>query len=168
MTPLIAVHAFAATTSILLGGWQLFFSEKGSMAHQVVGRIWVALMLFVSVSSFWIHELRPGRFSLLHILSVVTIVTVSQGIIAARRGNLRAHVGNMRGSWIGLCFAGVFAGVVPERAIPQFAVDDPVGAVAAGAAVIATSAAVIGLGRLATTLPRWQKLAMSPRPDVPA
>jgi uncharacterized membrane protein len=148
MTPLIATHAFAALTSLLLGGWQLFFSAKGSPGHRLAGRAWVLLMLYVSVSSVWIRELRPGRFSLLHILSIVTIVTVSLGFVAARRGNLASHVGNMRGSWIGLCSAFVFAVAIPQRAVPQFVVHEPVQAVAAGLTIVAATAALIVLGRL--------------------
>ena len=59
-------------------------------------------MLYVSFTSFWIKELEPGEFSLIHILSVVTIVTVSLGIWAAWRGNIQSHRGNMIGSWMGL------------------------------------------------------------------
>ena len=153
MTPLIATHAFAALTSLLLGGWQLFFSPKGSEVHRLVGRAWVGLMLYVSISSFWITELRPGRFSFLHILSLVTILTVSLGVIEARRGRLRSHFGNMRGSWIGLCFAFIFAVAVPVRHIPQFVITQPVDAAAAAALVVATTLALVGAGRLVAGAP---------------
>jgi uncharacterized membrane protein len=150
VTPLIATHAFAALTSLLLGGWQLFFSTKGSHLHRVIGRAWIVLMLYVSVSSFWITELRPGRFSLLHILSVVTIVSVSLGVWQVRRGNVRGHIGNLMGSYIGLCFAFVFAVALPARHIPQFVVTEPVQAVAAGLMVVITTMALIGAGRFVT------------------
>ena len=148
MTPLIATHAFAALTSLLLGGWQVFFARRGSAAHRVAGRAWVLLMLYVSVTSFWIQELRPGTFSMLHILSVVTIVTVSLGFAAARRGNLPSHVGNMVGSWIGLSVAFVFAVAIPRRHIPQFVLHEPLQAVAAGLTIVATTAALVLLGRV--------------------
>jgi uncharacterized membrane protein len=150
MTVLIATHAFSALTSLLVGGWQLFFSAKGSPPHRLVGRVWVALMLYVSVTSFWIREIRHGQFSLLHILSIATIVSVILGIFDARRGNLRSHVGNMRGSWIGLCFAGVFALAVPQRAVPHFVLADPKQAVLAALAVALTAAVIVGTGRLLT------------------
>jgi len=153
MTPLIATHAFSALTAILLGAWQLFFSHKGSRLHRLVGRVWVGLMLYVSVTSFWIREIRHGQFSLLHILSIVTIVSVILGIFDARRGNLRSHVGNMRGSWIGLCFAGAFALAVPGRAVPQFVLADPKQAVSAGFAVMVTAVVIVGTGRLLTRSP---------------
>lgn len=148
MTPLIVIHAFAALTSLLLGAWQLFFSTKGSGAHRFVGRVWVPLMLFVAVSSFWIREIRDDRFSFLHVLSVVTVVTVSLGVLDVRRGNIRGHVGNMVGSWIGLTFAFVFAVALPARHIPQFVMSDPGDAVLAALAVLATTTAVVGAGRL--------------------
>jgi uncharacterized membrane protein len=148
MTPLIATHAFAALTSLLLGAWQLFLSPKGTPIHRLVGRVWVASMVFVSVSSFWIREIRDGQFSFLHILSVVTIVTVTLGLIDARRGRINSHVGNMRGSWIGLSVAFIFAVTVPARHIPEFMVSDPAGAAAAAVAVISTTVVLIVAGRL--------------------
>ncbi len=148
MTPLIATHAFAALMSLLLGGWQLFLSTKGSPLHRFVGRVWVPLMLYVSVTSFWIREIRDDRFSFLHILSIVTIVSVSLGVFEVRRGNVKGHIGNMIGSWVGLCFAFVFAVAIPQRHIPQFVLSDPVQAVAAGTTVLLTVTVVIGIGHV--------------------
>lgn len=147
MTPLIATHAFLALTSLLLGAWQLFASAKGTPAHRLAGRVWVASMLFVAISSFWITEIRDGRFSFLHVLSVVTIVTVSLGMLAAFRGNIESHRGNMTGSWIGLAFAFAFATAIPQRAVPTFVVTEPLGAALAFAAVVATTSLVVALAR---------------------
>lgn len=147
MTPLIATHAFLALASLMLGGWQLFVSKKGTPAHRLAGRVWVASMLFVAVSSFWITEIREGRFSFLHVLSVVTIVTVSLGVLAAVRGNIESHRGNMTGSWIGLTFAFVFAIAIPQRAVPTFVVTDPVGAALAFTAVVMTTSFVVALAQ---------------------
>lgn len=150
---LLATHAFAAAVALPLGAWQLFFSTKGSDRHRFAGRTWVALMLYVSVTSFWIKELEPGRFSYIHILSVVTIVTVALGVWAARRGNIDSHRGNMIGSWLGLVGAFIGAVVVPVRHIPQFVVTEPVQAVAALAAVLVTTAVILAMARvLATTM----------------
>jgi len=146
MTLLIATHAFAALTSLIVGGWQLFLSKKGSGAHRIVGRVWVGAMYYVAVTSFWIQEIRPGHFSALHILSIVTIVTVPIGLVSAMRGNIAAHLGNMTGNWIGLCFAFVFAVVIPERHLPQFVMNEPIGAVGAALAVIVTSIALVRVG----------------------
>lgn len=147
MTPLIATHAFVALTSLLLGAWQLFVSRKGTRAHRLAGRVWVTSMLFVAISSFWITEIREGRFSFLHVLSVVTIVTVSLGMLAAVRGDIESHRGNMTGSWIGLTFAFAFAIAIPQRAVPTFVVTEPLGAGFAFAAVVTTTWLVVTLAR---------------------
>jgi uncharacterized membrane protein len=148
VTPFIATHAFSALTAVLLGGWQLFLSTKGSPLHRRVGRVWVGLMLYVSITSFWIREIRDGQFSLLHILSIVTIVSVILGIVEVRRGNVRGHVGNMIGSWIGLCVAGVFALVLPDRDIPTYVLADPKQAIFAALSVVVAAVVIVGTGRL--------------------
>ncbi|MEH3033886.1 MAG: DUF2306 domain-containing protein [Aeromicrobium erythreum] len=147
MTPLIAAHAFAAVVALLLGGWQLFLGPRGTRGHRLAGRVWVVALLFVAGSSFWIQEIRPGHFSALHALSVVTLVTVPLGILAARRGDLRHHRSAMTGNWLGLVGAGAAAALVPQRAIPQLVVHDPVTAALALGVVVATAVAVVGVGR---------------------
>ena len=145
---LIATHAFAASVALPLGAWQLFFSTKGDHRHRVAGRVWVALMLYASFTSFWIKELKHGEFSLIHILSVVTIVTVSLGLWSAVRGNIESHRGNMIGSWMGLCGAFIGAVAVPARDIPTFVVTEPADAAVATALVILTTAAIVAASGL--------------------
>ena len=146
MSPLVATHAFAAGFGLVIGGWQLFLSTKGSTAHRVAGRAWVVALLYVGVSSFWIRGTRDGAFSFLHVLSVVTIVTVLLGLVAALRGDLPSHRGNMTGSWLGLLGAGIAASAVPQRDLPQLVVHSPGTAALAVVVVLAISAAVITLG----------------------
>ncbi|KRE62189.1 DUF2306 domain-containing protein [Nostocoides sp. Soil756] len=149
-TLLIATHVVAALVSVALGVVQLA-RHKGDARHRLLGRVWVGLMLWTAVSSFWIRHLRDGAFSWLHILSLVTLVTVTLGVLAVRRGDLRAHRGNMVGSWLGSAVAMVFALAVPTRMIPTFALDRPGGALAAAAALaVATAVLVVAGDRLAT------------------
>lgn len=153
-TLLLATHAFSASVALPLGAWQLFRPTKGDDQHRLIGRTWVVLMLYVSVTSFWIKELKPGEFSLIHILSVVTIVTVSLGFLAAIRGDIRSHRGNMMGSWFGLLGAFIGAVAVPVRAIPTFVVTEPAQALAAVVVVLVTTAAVVTLAKiLSASLP---------------
>ena len=72
---LVATHAFAATVALVLGGVQLFLPTKGDRLHRHTGRVWVGLMVYVAVTSFWIRDIRAGQLSWLHVLSVVTLVT---------------------------------------------------------------------------------------------
>ncbi|KQT89297.1 hypothetical protein ASG49_16065 [Marmoricola sp. Leaf446] len=147
-TLLVGTHAFAATVALVLGGVQLFRPTKGDRLHRLAGRVWVVLMVYVAVTSFWIRDIRAGQLSWLHVLSTVTLVTVTLGIVHAWRGNVEAHRRNMRGSWFGLFGAGVGASAVPDRLLPQLVVTSPGGALLALLAVLATTVLVLGLARV--------------------
>lgn len=69
----IRLHAYAALTAFALGGVQLA-RTKGTAQHRALGYTWVALMLVVALSLFWIHELRVwGDWSPIHLLSIFTL-----------------------------------------------------------------------------------------------
>lgn len=144
-TLLLVSHVTAAVVSVGLGVVQLS-RRKGDVRHRLLGRVWVVLMLWTAVSSFWIRHLRDGAFSWLHILSLVTLVTVTLGVLAIRRGDVRGHRGNMVGSWLGSVVAMVFAVALPSRMIPTFAVDEPLGAATALLVLALTVAAVVAVG----------------------
>ena len=153
-TLLLVSHVAAALVSVGLGVVQLV-RRKGDARHRGLGRVWVVLMLWTAVSSFWIRHLRDGAFSWLHVLSVVTLVTVTLGVLAIRRGDVRGHRGNMVGSWLGSALAMVFALAVPSRMLPTFALGDPVGAASALGAVVLAVVGLVAVGdRLATRYER--------------
>ncbi len=125
-TALIAVHAIAAAYSILFGAAQILRRAKGGAVHRVIGRIWVAAMYTVILTSFGIRTI-DGGFNWLHGLSLITFGTVSMGLWAARTGRIPSHRSFMTGSYFGIL--GAFIGVVavPDRRIPQMAVHDQLG-----------------------------------------
>ena len=89
--PVIRIHAFAAMGAILLGGVQMA-GVKGTARHRALGWSWVALMALVVGTSFFIHEIQQwGRWSWIHLLSILTAVTLPAAVSAARRGRRRAH-----------------------------------------------------------------------------
>lgn len=147
---LIITHATSALVCLGLGAHVLLRRVKGDAVHRAAGWVWVAGMTFVSTSSFAIRDLRDGRLSLLHVLSVVTLVSLALGIRAARRHDVRAHRRNMLGSYYGLIGAFVGAVAVPDRDVPTFALTHPLGALAAAAAIAATTAALIALAHITT------------------
>lgn len=153
MTPLLLSHLLAALVALPLGAYQLFRPTKGDPQHVLLGRVWAGLMLWVAITSYWIRDIREGEFSLLHILSTVTLVTVTLGVVHARRGNIAAHKGNMRGSWLGLCGAFVGAVAVPDRVIPTFVVTRPLDAVLVLVLLIGGTLALIRAGALLTREP---------------
>lgn len=142
-TPLIAAHAATAATSLLLGGYQLARRTRGDTVHRRLGWVWIAGMSFVATSSFAIRELRHGQLSLLHALSIVTLLSLGLGIVRIRRGDAAGHRAAMRGSWIGLVAAFIAAVAVPSRRIPTFTMTQPAGAALAATVVITLTAAMI-------------------------
>jgi uncharacterized membrane protein len=89
---------------------------KETHTHRLIGYTWVGLMLFVAVSSFFIHELRHwGSFSFIHLLSIFTLAMLPLGIYFARRHNVVGHRKTMLGLFFGaLVVAGAFT-LLPGR-----------------------------------------------------
>ena len=102
--------------------------------------------LWTAVTSFWIRDINEGAFSWLHVLSVVTLVTVTLGVVNARRGRIQAHRGNMVGSWLGAVGAMLAATAIPGRMIPTYAVAEPGGAVAFALSVLVMTVLLVLAG----------------------
>ena len=154
-TLLLVTHVAGALTSVVLGGYQVWRRPKGDTRHRLLGRTWVVLILWTAISSFWIRQINEGAFSWLHVLSVVTLVTVTLGVVNAVRGKVPAHRGNMVGSWLGACGAMVAAVAVPGRMIPTYAVAQPRGALAFLVSVLVVTAVLVAAGsRLAQAVDR--------------
>lgn len=155
-TALIAVHAAAAGYALIVGAFQLLRRRKGGRLHRLMGRAWIAAMYLVALTSFGVRTLTGG-FGWLHALSVLTVLTVTAGLIAVIRGNIASHKAFMTGSYFGLlgAFGGVLA--VPERRIPQLAVHDlPVLSLWVLALVLAAGFTAAGAVRLRLGSPRRQ------------
>jgi len=122
-TVLISLHAIAASYSLIFGAVNLLRRTKGGSVHRIVGRIWVVAMYVVVLTSFGVRTI-DGGFNWLHALSVLTFCTLTAGLWAIRKRNIKAHRSFMTGSYFGLlgAFVGVLA--VPSRRIPQLAIHD--------------------------------------------
>ncbi len=80
----IQLHAFAAMAAFALGLVQ-FSAPEGMLPHRAIGWIWVAIIVVVAGSSFWIHELRLcGPWSPIHLLAIFTLATLPLGVWYAR------------------------------------------------------------------------------------
>lgn len=119
LSPAVLVHLGAALPALALGALNLM-RRKGTPSHRLLGWIWVALLATAAVSSFWIFGLRNGAGpSLVHLLSVWTLVALACAIYFVRRGNVRAHKAFMLGSFLGLAGAGLGA-LAPGRLLAQW------------------------------------------------
>ena len=115
----IPLHAIMAIVAVILGGIQLSM-KKGGPIHKLLGRIWVGLMLFVAISSFFIHEIKLwGVYSPIHLLSFLTIFTLGVGIYFVRVGNVKRHKQLMIATYFfALIVAGFFT-LYPGRVMHQ-------------------------------------------------
>jgi uncharacterized membrane protein len=111
----IQLHAFAAMSAFVLGLVQ-FAAPKGTLPHRTVGFTWLALMLIVAVSSFWIHEIRLwGPWSPIHLISIYVLIMIPTAVYFARKHKIRGHARTVIGMFLGgLVIAGLFT-FVPGR-----------------------------------------------------
>ena len=115
----IPLHAIAAMIAIILGAVQLSM-KKGGAVHKQLGWIWVSLMLIVSFSSFFIHEIKLwGAYSPIHLLSIWTIFSVGLAIYFVRVGDIKRHKQVMVALYIfALILTGLFT-LLPGRIMHQ-------------------------------------------------
>ncbi|HEY6703596.1 MAG TPA: DUF2306 domain-containing protein [Xanthobacteraceae bacterium] len=113
--PAIQLHAFTAMAAFALGAVQLS-APKGTLPHRTAGWIWVALMVIVAVSSFFIHDLRIwDAWSPIHLLSVFTLAMLPLAVMHARRHRVDRHRRAMIAVFVGaLVIAGLFT-LAPGR-----------------------------------------------------
>ena len=115
----IPSHAITALLAVIIGGIQLA-SAKGTRQHQLLGYLWVSMMMYVSISSFFISEIQLwGAFSPIHLLSAWTVFTLRTGVHFARVGNIKAHQWNMVLLYLlALILTGLFT-LLPSRVMGQ-------------------------------------------------
>jgi uncharacterized membrane protein len=115
----VAIHLAAVAPALLIGVFQLA-TRKGTRLHKALGWIWALSMAVVAASSFWIVGFhKAGGFSIIHLLSIWTLVSLALAIWFIRRGNVRAHQGFMVGVFLGLLGAGLGA-LAPGRTLYLF------------------------------------------------
>lgn len=116
--PAIQIHLSAAVTAFVIGA-VLMAGVKGTGAHRTLGWIWAAAMGVTAISSLFIHEIRPGGFSLIHALSGWVLISLPAALYAARRHKVAVHRRAMTGLYFGGMFvAGGFA-FLPGRLLGQ-------------------------------------------------
>ena len=114
-SPAIQIHAAAAIAAFALGLVQ-FALPKGTTRHRLTGWLWVMLMVIVSVTAFFIHELRVwGPWSPIHLLAIFTLIMLPLAVLHARNHRVANHKRAMVSIFVGaLIIAGLFT-FVPGR-----------------------------------------------------
>jgi len=120
-TMTIKVHVAAALVVIVLTPLQFFGFRKGSPAHRAIGYGWMLAMVGVALSSFFITShfaLNFAGFGLIHLFSIVSLITLAYAFFAARLHRVRAHRTALFFLTIGFFVAGAFT-FLPSRIIGQ-------------------------------------------------
>ena len=118
---IIYVHSVLAILAIPLGLY-IIITKKGTKSHKMLGRIWVTALLIVSLTAIFIQTIKPGQFSLIHLLVPYTIGSLIYSIWNIRKFKKTkierykiAHMRSMIGVYIGaLLIAGAFT-LMPGR-----------------------------------------------------
>lgn len=99
---LLTILVALALTPVML------LRRRGDGRHRWMGWVWSAALFLTALDSFLLHG--PGsRFSIIHILSIFTLVQVPIIVLSARRHDLKRHRRSVRGMVTGaLLIAGFF------------------------------------------------------------
>jgi uncharacterized membrane protein len=94
--------ALILTPVILLG-------RRGTSLHRLLGWIWASSMVLTALLSLFVRTINPGHFSLIHLLSVFTLLQVPLIVVSARSHNVPRHRRSVRAMVTGaLLIAGFF------------------------------------------------------------
>ncbi len=108
----LQLHITAAILALAIGV-ALMVGVKGRAFHRVAGWTWVACMVTVAVSSFWIRD--HGHLSYIHFLSGWVSISVPMAVAAVKRRDVKRHRALMTNIFMGgLVIAGAFT-FVPGR-----------------------------------------------------
>jgi uncharacterized membrane protein len=87
----------------------LLLRRRGDGLHRKLGWIWASAMMATALASLWVRMIAHGHFSLIHLLSVLVLVTVPLLVWRARSHNVPAHRSSVRGIVTGaIVVAGFF------------------------------------------------------------
>ena len=87
----------------------MLLRRRGDRLHRRLGWIWAAAMFLTAFDSLFIRLINRGGFSIIHILSVWTLIQVPVIVLAARRHDVARHRSAVRGMVLGaLLIAGFF------------------------------------------------------------
>ncbi len=101
-------HLLTITIALALTPVNLW-GRRGDRRHRAIGYVWVAALALTALLSFSLRLVNHGGFSMIHLLSVFTLIQLPIIVLSARSHNHRRHRRAVRGMVIGaLLIAGFF------------------------------------------------------------
>ena len=97
----------------------LLAMPKGTRPHKALGRGYLVLMIGTGIITLFmpahVGPTAYGHFGFIHAFSVLTLYSAPAAYMAARRGDIRTHRGNMISLYVGgILIAGAFT-LAPGR-----------------------------------------------------
>ncbi len=125
LTPVVAIHMFAALAAIAIGPIALW-ARKGQVqrpqVHRAFGYAWVTLMLVTAFSALFIRDFRLPNiagYTPIHLFVPLTLFGLAGAFVALARGQIALHQKRMTGTYISACLiAGAFT-LAPGRYLGQ-------------------------------------------------
>lgn len=77
------MHTAAAILAIL-SGLAILMLRKGTARHRLIGKVYVASIVSMSILSWFIREINDGAFSIFHLISIQTLLLVAAGLACLR------------------------------------------------------------------------------------
>ncbi len=109
----IIIHVATVLPAVPLGGF-LLLAPKGTKAHKLLGKIWVALMITTAFSAIFIQT--GGGFSFIHLFIPMTFWASYKLIATARRGDMKGHKKEILSLYLGaLMIPGIVSMALPGR-----------------------------------------------------
>jgi uncharacterized protein (DUF2141 family)/uncharacterized membrane protein len=140
LDPIGAVHASLGLLAVTLG-LAVVAMRKGTAAHRRAGLLYAIVLVLLNATALMIYDLF-GRFGPFHILALVSLATVSAGVVPVwlrrPRGWLDLHARFM--SW---SYAGLVAAVFSEIGVRVPGVGFTTGVIVPTAAVMLAAALLI-------------------------
>ncbi|WP_420145258.1 DUF2306 domain-containing protein [Sphingobium sp.] len=105
--PIIWLHLLTILVALALTP-VILSRRRGDLRHRWFGWIWSAALILTALDSFLLRA-AGGGFSVIHLLSVFTLIQVPVIVVSARRHNVKRHRRAVRGMVTGaLLIAGFF------------------------------------------------------------
>lgn len=106
--PMVWIHLATIAVAVALTP-VILWQRRGTRRHRTLGYVWVAAMALTALDSLFIRLTNPGGFSVIHLLSIWTMIQVPIIVMSARRHDARRHRSAVRGMVFGaLLIAGFF------------------------------------------------------------
>jgi uncharacterized membrane protein len=116
LSPAIQVHVLTAVAALILGA-VLMIVRKGRTFHRIAGWVWVSLVLVTAGATLFITSLNDGSWSLLHLFTGWTLITLPLAVMAAKRHVVARHRRSMMGLFYGGFAINLFIAFIPGRAM---------------------------------------------------